>query len=68
LDLEPKGSKYANENYRMCHLHFEEKWYNINKVRARLHPDAVPTKFFGGTYDNKYVFIENVDYFLLRVV
>ncbi|XP_077282097.1 uncharacterized protein LOC143908345 isoform X2 [Temnothorax americanus] len=47
LDLEPKGPEYAHQNCRLCHLHFENKWYKINKVRARLHPDAVPTIFFG---------------------
>ncbi|CAL7948356.1 unnamed protein product [Xylocopa violacea] len=46
LDLEPKGPKYSYENIRLCHLHFERKWYKINKIRARLHPDAVPTIFF----------------------
>lgn len=46
LDLEPKGPEYAHQNCRLCHLHFENKWYKINKVRARLHPDAVPTIFF----------------------
>lgn len=50
LDLEPKGPEYAYENCRLCHLHFEEKWYNINKIRARLHPDAVPTIFFGPNF------------------
>ncbi|XP_024881699.1 52 kDa repressor of the inhibitor of the protein kinase-like [Temnothorax curvispinosus] len=47
LDLEPKGPEYAHQNCRLCHSHFENKWYKINKVRARLHPDAVPTIFFG---------------------
>ncbi|XP_029164224.1 52 kDa repressor of the inhibitor of the protein kinase-like [Nylanderia fulva] len=47
LDLEPKGPEYANRNCKLCHLHFEKKWYNINKIRARLHPDAIPTIFFG---------------------
>ncbi|KYM99358.1 52 kDa repressor of the inhibitor of the protein kinase [Cyphomyrmex costatus] len=45
LDLEPKGPEYAYHNCCLCHLHFEKKWYNINKIRARLHPDAVPTLF-----------------------
>ncbi|XP_018314270.1 52 kDa repressor of the inhibitor of the protein kinase-like [Mycetomoellerius zeteki] len=47
LDLEPKGPEYAYQNCRLCHLHFEEKWYKINKMRTRLHPDAIPTIFFG---------------------
>ncbi|XP_076757229.1 52 kDa repressor of the inhibitor of the protein kinase-like [Xylocopa sonorina] len=47
FDLEPKGPKYSYENVRLCHLHFQRKWYRINKIRARLHPDAVPTIFFG---------------------
>ncbi|EGI67479.1 52 kDa repressor of the inhibitor of the protein kinase [Acromyrmex echinatior] len=47
LDLEPKGPEYAYQNCRLCHLHFKEKWYKINKMRARLHPDAIPTIFFG---------------------
>ncbi|CAL7943967.1 unnamed protein product [Xylocopa violacea] len=46
LDLESKGPKYSYENVRLCHLHFEKKWYKINKMNARLHPDAVPTIFF----------------------
>ncbi|XP_018310077.1 52 kDa repressor of the inhibitor of the protein kinase [Mycetomoellerius zeteki] len=46
LDLEAMGAEYAHCNYRVCHLHFEEKWYNISKTRAHLHPDAIPTKFF----------------------
>ncbi|CAL1688668.1 unnamed protein product [Lasius platythorax] len=46
LDLQPKGPAYAYNNCYLCHLHFEEKWYNVNKVRTRLHPDAVPTRFF----------------------
>ncbi|KYN18752.1 52 kDa repressor of the inhibitor of the protein kinase [Trachymyrmex cornetzi] len=46
LDLEPKGPEYAYHNCRLCHLHFEEKWYKINKMRTRLHPDAIPTIFF----------------------
>lgn len=53
LDLKPKGPKYSNENCRLCHLHFEEKLYNINKIRAHLHPDAIPTKFPGSTFDKK---------------
>lgn len=47
LDLEAMGTEYAHRNYRACHLHFEEKWYKISKSRAHLHPDAVPTIFFG---------------------
>jgi len=43
LDLEPKGPQYASKNCYLCH--FEEKWYKINNIRARLHPDAIPTKF-----------------------
>ncbi|CAL7935473.1 unnamed protein product [Xylocopa violacea] len=45
-DLEPKGPEYSYRNMRMCHLHFEEKWIKMNKIYARLHPDAVPTIFF----------------------
>ncbi|EFN68074.1 hypothetical protein EAG_01286 [Camponotus floridanus] len=45
LDLELNGPKYPNENCYLCHLHFEEKWYKINNIRASLHPDAIPTKF-----------------------
>ncbi|XP_011687475.1 PREDICTED: 52 kDa repressor of the inhibitor of the protein kinase-like [Wasmannia auropunctata] len=45
LDLESKGPEYAYQNYRLCHLHFEKKWYKINKIKARLHPDAIPTLF-----------------------
>ncbi|XP_025263249.1 52 kDa repressor of the inhibitor of the protein kinase-like isoform X2 [Camponotus floridanus] len=47
LDLQVMGADYAYRNYRLCHLHFEEKWYNIRKTRASLHPDAIPTIFFG---------------------
>ncbi|KYN36538.1 hypothetical protein ALC56_09109, partial [Trachymyrmex septentrionalis] len=46
LGLEPKGPEYAYQNCRLCHLHFEEKLYKINKMRVRLHPDAIPTIFF----------------------
>ncbi|KAH0947222.1 hypothetical protein HN011_005308 [Eciton burchellii] len=46
-DLEPKGPLYAHQNCRLCNLHFEDKWLRLNKVRARLHPDAIPTRFFG---------------------
>ncbi|XP_071652382.1 uncharacterized protein [Temnothorax longispinosus] len=41
------GAEYGHRNYRLCHLHFEEKWYKISKSRAHLQPDAVPTIFFG---------------------
>jgi len=47
FDLEVMGPEYAHRNYRLCHLHFEEKWYKIGKNRAQLHPDAIPTIFFG---------------------
>ncbi|KYQ50743.1 hypothetical protein ALC60_10168, partial [Trachymyrmex zeteki] len=50
LNLEPKDPEYAYQNCRLCHLHFEEKWYKINKMRTRLHPDAIPTIFFGPDY------------------
>ncbi|XP_071630076.1 uncharacterized protein [Temnothorax longispinosus] len=41
------GPEYGHRNYRLCHLHFEKKWYKIGQKRASLHPDAVPTIFFG---------------------
>ncbi|XP_077272144.1 52 kDa repressor of the inhibitor of the protein kinase-like [Temnothorax americanus] len=47
LDLEAMGAEYGHRNYRLCHLHFEEKWYKISKSRAHLQLDAVPTIFFG---------------------
>lgn len=68
LDLEPKGPEYAYENCRLCHVHFEEKWYKINKIRARLHPDAIPTKFFEALSDKKYVFIKNLDNYSLLFI
>jgi len=43
LDLIPKGPEYAHRNCRLCHVHFEENEYKIIG-RARLHPDAVPTR------------------------
>ncbi|RLU19821.1 hypothetical protein DMN91_008380 [Ooceraea biroi] len=46
LDLEQKGPHYAYNNCTLCHLHFEEKWFR-RKTTLRLHPDAVPTLFFG---------------------
>ncbi|XP_071641456.1 uncharacterized protein [Temnothorax longispinosus] len=46
LDLEAMGAEYGHRNYRLCHLHFEEKWYEISKSRAHLQLDAVPI-FFG---------------------
>ncbi|EZA54464.1 hypothetical protein DMN91_012182 [Ooceraea biroi] len=52
-DLEPKGPLYAHQNCRLCNLHFEDKWLKLNKVRARLHPDAVPTRFFGPPFGPK---------------
>ncbi|XP_039312867.1 52 kDa repressor of the inhibitor of the protein kinase isoform X1 [Solenopsis invicta] len=57
-DLEVMGPEYAHRNYRLCHLHFEEKWYKIGKSRANLHPDAIPTIFFGT--NNTSVTSENV--------
>ncbi|XP_036147065.1 uncharacterized protein LOC114255145 [Monomorium pharaonis] len=51
FDLLPKGPEYVNRNCRLCHLHFNEKDYKI-KGRARLHPDAVPTKFLELTDNN----------------
>ncbi|XP_018309263.1 52 kDa repressor of the inhibitor of the protein kinase isoform X1 [Mycetomoellerius zeteki] len=47
FDLQVMGPEYAHRNYRLCHLHFEEKWYKIGKCRASLLPNAVPTIFFG---------------------
>ncbi|XP_077263682.1 uncharacterized protein LOC143898236 isoform X2 [Temnothorax americanus] len=38
---------WSSQLYRLCHLHFEEKWYKIGQKRASLHLDAVPTIFFG---------------------
>ncbi|KYM97654.1 52 kDa repressor of the inhibitor of the protein kinase [Cyphomyrmex costatus] len=58
LDLEPKGPEYAYQNCRLCHLHFEEKWYKKNIMRARLHPDAVPTIFFGPSYKDNMESVE----------
>ncbi|XP_018399595.1 PREDICTED: 52 kDa repressor of the inhibitor of the protein kinase-like isoform X3 [Cyphomyrmex costatus] len=46
LDLQVMGPEYAYRNCRLCHLHFEEKWYKIGKIRAHLYPDAIPTIFF----------------------
>ncbi|KYN45221.1 52 kDa repressor of the inhibitor of the protein kinase, partial [Trachymyrmex septentrionalis] len=57
LDIEPKGPEYAYQNCRSCHLHFEEKWYKINKMRARLHPDAIPTIFFRPECGSKFLLI-----------
>ncbi|XP_032675741.1 52 kDa repressor of the inhibitor of the protein kinase-like isoform X2 [Odontomachus brunneus] len=51
-DLKVMGAEYAYRTYRLCHLHFEEKWYRINKSRSYLHPDAIPTIFFGKKRDN----------------
>jgi len=56
------GPEYAYRNYRLCHLHFEEKWYKIDKNRAQLHPDAIPTIFLG---KSKYEIFYNIYYFLL---
>ncbi|XP_071578170.1 52 kDa repressor of the inhibitor of the protein kinase-like, partial [Temnothorax nylanderi] len=50
-DLIPLGPEYAYRNCRLCHHHFEEKWYTI-KARARLHPNAIPTKFFMSDLNN----------------
>lgn len=44
-DLKVMGPEYAYLRYRMCHLHFEEKWYKVSKKRAYLYPDAIPTIF-----------------------
>jgi len=51
-DLELKGPNYAHRNIRICHLHFEKKWYT-KKNRVRLHPDAIPTIFFGAAFAKK---------------
>ncbi|KAM0735852.1 52 kDa repressor of the inhibitor of the protein kinase [Formica fusca] len=61
LDLEPKGPEYFSQNCRLCHLHFEEKWYNVNKIRARLHPDAIPTRFSGPTFDKNNAAVSNME-------
>ncbi|XP_071573677.1 uncharacterized protein [Temnothorax nylanderi] len=53
LDLQVMGPEYGHRNYRLCHLHFEEKWYKIGQKRASLHPDAVPTIFFGRENDKE---------------
>ncbi|XP_071647763.1 uncharacterized protein [Temnothorax longispinosus] len=45
LDLKEKGLEYSYRNCRLCSLHFEEKWFRINKRRILLHPDAIPTRF-----------------------
>ncbi|KAL6265852.1 hypothetical protein P5V15_002673 [Pogonomyrmex californicus] len=45
LDLKPKGPEYAYQNCRLCHLHFDKKWYKLNESRTRLHPDAIPIFF-----------------------
>jgi len=55
------GAEYAHRNYRLCHLHFEDKWYKIGKKRAHLLPDAIPIIFNGRKYIN---FLENMYYFL----
>ncbi|XP_077264266.1 52 kDa repressor of the inhibitor of the protein kinase-like [Temnothorax americanus] len=55
LDLIPKGPEYAHRNCRLCHVHFEENQYKIVKSRARLHPDAVPTRCLEFT-NNKAVY------------
>lgn len=47
LDVERLGAEYAHHKFRLCHIHFEEKWYKINKIKASIHPDATPTIFFG---------------------
>ncbi|XP_071652938.1 uncharacterized protein [Temnothorax longispinosus] len=46
------GAEYGHRNYRLCRLHFEEKWYKISTGRAHLQPDA-PTIFFGR--NNAYI-------------
>ncbi|XP_020282247.1 52 kDa repressor of the inhibitor of the protein kinase-like [Pseudomyrmex gracilis] len=45
-DLKPLGPEYAYDKYRLCHLHFDKKWYKMNKIRPRLHKDAIPTIFY----------------------
>lgn len=52
LDLELKGPNYAYCNCTICHFHFEEKWL-IRKTIMRLHPDAIPTIFFGPAFDRE---------------
>ncbi|XP_011144018.1 52 kDa repressor of the inhibitor of the protein kinase-like [Harpegnathos saltator] len=47
FDLKKMGAEYAYKVYKMCHLHFEKKWYKIGKKRSYLHPDAIPTIFYG---------------------
>lgn len=42
-------------------MHFEEKWYNVNKIRACLHPDAIPTRFSGSTFDKNNAAVSNME-------
>ncbi|XP_025262999.1 52 kDa repressor of the inhibitor of the protein kinase-like [Camponotus floridanus] len=57
MDLKLKGPKYAYQNCTLCHLHFEDKWL-IKKAVIRLHPDAVPTIFFGPAFQKENTEIE----------
>lgn len=52
MDLTSKGPNYAYQNCKLCHLHFEDKWL-IKKTITRLHPDAIPTIFFGPAFDKR---------------
>lgn len=47
FDLEKMGVEYVHKTYRLCHLHFEKKWYKVHTTRTYLHPDAIPTIFSG---------------------
>ncbi|EZA48336.1 52 kDa repressor of the inhibitor of the protein kinase [Ooceraea biroi] len=53
-DLITKGPNYAYRNCRVCHLHFEEKWLR-RKTCIRLHPDAIPSIFFGPAFDENSI-------------
>lgn len=57
MDLQSKGPQYANRNCVMCHFHFEEKWLKKTTV-LRLHPDAIPTIFFGPAFDKENIHTE----------
>lgn len=51
-DLESKSPNCAYQNCTLYHLHFKEKWLRKTTV-IRLHPDAIPTIFFGSAFDRE---------------
>lgn len=45
MDLETIGPEYANQYYRLCHLHFRVEMFRNIEGRIYLKKEAVPSIF-----------------------